>query len=483
MTRSNWLARPEARAKKFALAYIAGLGLLAAISLPDAIFPYGVSKNRPGFFHAQRAAHPLSGAIWLALDLGLWIIWLAMIRHSRDEKPLALRWILILSALAILPFGWRAMSNDPMEYWLWSYAQVHFHLNPLTRVLADTHWPWVLRQSSWPQHPNPYGPLFWAWEWLLGHLPGLAFFWVLKLVGLMGYLAAIPWLERLIGLAKREPYWLLVAWGNPLVLLELVGAGHNDILLILPVLAALVVFSCHPKTPALGGLLLGLSLAIKPLFVFSLPALALWLARRWGIRRLLMEIAGASVGFLVWFSFYGHPWLYVIFNLRGQAVITGYSLAVLFFSYDHGLVIRALGLLAWAITSIKVARQPSVWWTATAPLAVSFLGAVSWVEPWYLASIIPGLAIYGSRRLLWAVGSLAAAFELTYGVTMISGFSSVTVSYWLVAIAGLGLVTGQFWPAYQPWFDQARIALGLQRKPALLDGSDLPEADPEAGSA
>lgn len=483
-SQSAWLGRPGERASKAASAYIGGLVLLAAIGLPDALFPYGVRNNQPGFFRGEALSHPLSGGIWLALTLLLWILWLGLLRAARKENPPALRWMLFFSALAIFPFGWRALSNDPMEYWLWSYGQVHFHLNPLTQVLANTHWPWALRQSSWTNHPNPYGPLFWAWEWVMGHLPGVAFFWVLKLLTLAGYLAAIPLLERLIQLSGRKPFWLLVGWGNPLVILELVGAGHNDILMLLPVLAALVILNQRPKVPGLAGLLLGLSLAIKPVFALSLPALALWTNRRWGPRRLGPEVAGLLVGSLTWFSFYGSPWLYLIRNLRGQAVITGYSLAVLFLFYDHGLIVRVLGALAWASTSIWVARQPSVWWAATLPLAVSFLGAVSWVEPWYLVSILPGLAVYGSRRVLWVAGPVAMALELTFGVTMIRGFSSLAVSYWLVAIAILGLVVGQFWPTLGSRLHHLAVpTLRLGRKKSSVEPSRRPTPDPETGSA
>ena len=442
----RWFARPQGPARKTILSYLAAWAVLMVISLPDALFPYGVSKNQPGFFHAEATSHPLSGSLWLVLVVLIWLLWFRLVLQSREESSPALRWLLLLPALVMLPFGWRAMSNDPMEYWLWSFGQVHFHLNPLAQVLGNTHWAWALRQSSWPHHPNPYGPLFWLWEWFLGHLPGVVYFWFLKLVALAGYAGAIPLLERLIRRAGRRPYWVLVAWGNPLVILEVIGGLHNDILLFLPALGALLLLERPTRRAGLAGVLLGLSLAVKPVFALALPALGLWTARRWGFRRVLAETAGALAGSLVWFAVYGSPWTYLTWNLRYQTVITGYSLAVLFYQFDHGLAIRILGVLVWLAMSVWVAWQDSPWWAATVAVAVAFLGMISWVEPWYLVEVLPGLVVYGSRRLLWIVAPVAVGFEITYGITMIGGFSSRAVSYWLVALAGLGLVIGQFWP-------------------------------------
>ncbi len=453
-----WVRVPGDHALVAAVAYIAAGAALTAVSFADALYPNEVSNHRPSFFGPTSTDHLSSGVIWVILTALMWLTWVWMCRRSRTEPAPALRWMLLFSALALLPFGWRAMSNDPMEYWLWSYSQAHLHLNPLHSVLADTHWRWALLQTAWATHPDPYGPLFWALEWAMGHIPGVFFFWFWKLAVVACYLGTIPLLERELRAAGKDPVWILVIWGNPLVLLELAAAAHNDALLILPAMAAVGLWSRRHARPGVGGLLMGLSIAIKPMFAVSLPAILLWLGLHRGGRRLMWEVLGGAAGILVWFAFYGSPVLYVARNLESQAFITGYGMPMLLYHYDHGTVIRVAGGLLWAGATVWAARRSQALVAATVPLAVALLGAISWVEPWYFASIIPGLALYGSLRTRWVLWLTSAVFEFTYGITMHWHFLSFAVSVLLAATVGVGLLLGSVWPRVEHWRHRALSA-------------------------
>lgn len=179
-------------------------------------------------------------------------------RSDHDSKNVAVqRPVLILRftfaagfiLALILFFSYPLTAIDLFIYAIRSRGWAVYNLQPLSTPpeALPSFDPWLGLAGEWVDAASPYGPL---WEWLalagfylsngdfLGHL------FALKGLGLLAYLGC----SGLVYLTLRDyrSNWASVgvmafAW-NPLVLLESVQNGHNDIVMIFFLLVAIWLF-------------------------------------------------------------------------------------------------------------------------------------------------------------------------------------------------------------------------------------------------
>ena len=156
--------------------------------------------------------------------------------------------------------------------------------------------------SEWTAVPSPYGPL---WEWVAAGLARLgdgslaASLLAFKGWGALCYLGSGLLLTDILR-RGRPALWLpgLVAlmW-NPLVLLETMAMGHNDIFMMFFVLLALwfAVRSCY------GGIYVALALGalVKYVPLLLVPPTVLWMARRLPPRMFWKHLLGGLLVALV----------------------------------------------------------------------------------------------------------------------------------------------------------------------------------------
>ncbi|WP_198962124.1 polyprenol phosphomannose-dependent alpha 1,6 mannosyltransferase MptB [Pseudonocardia sp. MH-G8] len=159
----------------------------------------------------------------------------------------------------------------------------------------------------WQDTPAPYGPLFIliakAVAWLAGDgmILGVVLMRLVMLPGLLLLVWALPELTRRLG--GRVPVALWVAVANPLMVVHMVGGGHND-LLVVGLLAAGALVALR------GGHIAGIALvtaamATKASAGIALPFLVLvWAAHMSGSQRArIVKATAAGVGvFLVVFT-------------------------------------------------------------------------------------------------------------------------------------------------------------------------------------
>ena len=120
-----------------------------------------------------------------------------------------------------------------------------YGLNPLATAPAQFpgNDPWVGLAAEWADVPSPYGPV---WQVLslgayyLGGGDFLRHVFALKLIMIGAYLGSATLIYLI--LKQRQPRWAVAgtiafAW-NPLVLLAVAQNGHNDIVMIFFLLAA-----------------------------------------------------------------------------------------------------------------------------------------------------------------------------------------------------------------------------------------------------
>jgi Glycosyltransferase family 87 len=162
-------------------------------------------------------------------------------------------------------------------------------LNPYTHgadsLLGDPVHQWLI----WHRDPSPYGPLFTLASYAAVPLGVSGGMWALKVVGAMCSLAIVALVARAARAVGRDPVAAILLVGlNPLLLIYTVAGAHNDLEMMVAVMAALVLVL--ERRDAAAGALAAAAVALKasaviPLF-FMIP-----LARR---RRPL--VAGAVIG-------------------------------------------------------------------------------------------------------------------------------------------------------------------------------------------
>ncbi len=129
----------------------------------------------------------------------------------------------------------------------------------------------------WQDTPAPYGPLFIliakAVAWATGDaiILGVVLMRLALLPGLLLFVWALPELTRRLG--GRVPVALWVAVANPLMVIHMVGGGHND-LLVVGLLAAGALVALRGGHVA-GIALVTVAMAVKASAAIALPFLVL----------------------------------------------------------------------------------------------------------------------------------------------------------------------------------------------------------------
>jgi hypothetical protein len=227
---------------------------------------------RPPFDSPVR---PVVVASYLLLLFALFGIYLWAVRRSFrtravrvEEAPVALRRItgFTVAALLVLLVVPGVLSTDLFSYAWYGRIVAVFGDNPFTHVPADYVWhdsgKW-LQWVFWKETPSAYGP---AWVMLAGVIADIAqalggdiAYHVVghKVLASLAHVANILLIWKVAGIvisrywarpeAAKESDWhtgarvavtLAYAW-NPLVMLEIGANGHNDVLLLTGMLAAL----------------------------------------------------------------------------------------------------------------------------------------------------------------------------------------------------------------------------------------------------
>lgn len=341
----------------------------------------------------------------------------------------------------------------------------------------------LVAYSPWPQERSVYGPV---WQ-ILSLIPtalagndllrGLVAF---KVVGLLTFVACTLVIWRLLSRLAPEHAaagTLLFAW-NPLLQFELVGNGHNDVLMVLFVLLAIDALIADRRLLVLPLLALAIltklpAIALGPLFLYGL-------LRGPGSRedRLRAIVVGGAVSLLLTVILYAPFWegpgtLY--FLSRGNwftASIPTMLRELLrdWYPYEEAgrLAGTIIGLAFAAFVVVRLALlvrherdEPTSaddwlpWLAAGYDVTFVYLAfATLWWQPWYLtwlvalAALLPWRLVH-ERTLLFCYGGVVnyLVFKYIWPVfqpmtyTTIMGLSVILIFglplLHLVATAGL----------------------------------------------
>ena len=185
-----------------------------------------------GFY--QRPLAALIFSILISLFVFFYFKLVAKIHHSQQW----IKWFLLFTAIAIPAYP--MFSSDIFNYLFNAKMALIFKANPHINVAIDFPDP-MLRFMRNIHTPAPY-----AYGWTgISLVPGLAWFtkkftlsfWVMKSFVAVFLLAQLWILKKLVNqLFPKQPFrWLLFAF-SPLVLIETLIMGHNDVVMMFPAL-------------------------------------------------------------------------------------------------------------------------------------------------------------------------------------------------------------------------------------------------------
>lgn len=364
--------------------WLPGLGLLIALCWLGVV----------GLGDLRRQLSAFVLLFGLAFAAYLVAVWLVL--RQPDLAAGRRLWPLLALALAyrllLLPAA-PTLSDDLYRY-VWEGRVLAAGLSPyrhppddprLTPLRDAAIWPRINNQSV----PSPYPPLA-QLGGLLGALLTPASPLGVKLIATAADLATIGALLLLLGAAGRPASRVLVYAWHPLVVLAFSHSGHNDALMVAPLVLALALAAAGRRwTPAV---LLALAALAKVLPLLVLPLLP----RRLGPGPTLLLgatvaaawlpfllLGGGAIGSIVTYlsAWADNDSLHALLRLGlGEAGAKAVSLVVL------------VGGVALLALHPRLRGRP-LWWQVYVVFGLA-IALASTVHPWYLTWLLPPLAVH-----------------------------------------------------------------------------------------
>jgi hypothetical protein len=409
------LATSRARMAALGLAGVLICGLVSVVGaagttafLPESVRP--VPASLAGVFGGTGIDLHAGGVL---LVLGAMFGCYALVVRTCDELSPRTVMTAIVALNAVVLLGPPLLSTDVFSYEIYARMGTLYSTNPYLHgphaIALDPLYQYI--DSRWVTTPTTYGPVFTALSYVLTPLSIAAGALAYRAVAVLSSLGCVALIWRGAKLRDVNPSRAAALFGlNPLVVMYGVGGGHNDLLMLLLVVAGLVATLEYRERSGAGLIVLGA--AVKLTGVLLLPfALARSWAQNEGRRRfdslvgmVVATVAVAALSFGLfgtgilqlpgtiktvqqqgdWHSIPG--FISTRLGLGGVGHVTGLLLAFAF--------VAVLGLLVWRVATDRLDWVAGAGWaTATMLLTASSL------LPWYVAWMLPLTAMSKDRRL------------------------------------------------------------------------------------
>lgn len=436
---------------------VLGLVGVVACGLLLCVAAANTPKLRPDNLISLTGTPQLAGAFGLGgpyltsgeLILVLSVMFGCYMLVVRAAERLAGRHVLmaIAALTTILLLAPPLLSTDIFSYEAYGRMAVVYGANPYTSsphimTFVDPFYSFI--GAKWIGTPTSYGPLFTLLSiWLTHTSRGLAQVspssfslnnavaadaFAYKLLASAGLIATVALLWNAARLRGLNPVRAVALFAlNPLVIVYGVGGGHNDFLMLPLTTAAIYCLLAHRErsSGALLALAAGIKLTAFMLLPFALSSgVELGASRRRRALLLGAGVASAAVAALG-FAFFGKGQLQLLATLRTvQSEGDWHSVpGFINLGLHLGTVSRVTGiLLGLAFVTIFVWLLRRCWrgemdWIDGAGWAtLAMLITASSVLPWYLAWLLPLVALCTDRRL-WTAALAFSAWMLA--ITMI----------------------------------------------------------------
>lgn len=322
----------------------------------------------------------------------------------------------------------------------------------------------VLRYIGWKGTPSVYGPLFNYMAALAGlggkgAVENTIVFKLMTFVFFVASLFVIDDLARRLRPDRRDFILLAAAW-NPLVIIHLVGGGHNDTIMIFFVVTGFLLYHKGYPILAMGSVVLASMIKSTALFVL-IPMVVLFLRQnaRWTLRK-YVEAAAVLIG--VPLALYVPTWP----GLKGFKLVlsvgSGYSDISIprFFRGQLSAALRGMGLASSTAGTVsmstvrvffmlvfivlfvffcyRVRDLPSLIFYAGI-IIFTFTLTTTWLMPWYAGFQLVLLALTGSYR--WTVAGVGLTLIMSLYGHGINGWTNSIFPVLMVLVV-LALVAG-----------------------------------------
>jgi alpha-1,6-mannosyltransferase len=323
------------------------------------------------------------------------------------------------------------LSTDVFSYQFYGRMGALYGANPYLAgphaLALDPLYPYI--GAKWTYTPTVYGPVFTALSYVLAPLSIAASALAYKAIAACASLATVALVYNGARLRGVDPVKAAALVGlNPLVVVYGVGGGHNDLLMLLPMVAG--VYLVLAQRERSGSAMMVTAAAIK--LTGGLPlafAVASGGGRRGRDRRRDILIAAGAVATLIAglsFAWFGTGPLHMLATVQKVQSEGDWQSIPGFIGTRLGLgsVGRVTGFIlsgAFAITFVwllrRVWRGELDWIDGAAWAAVALLVTASSLLPWYVAWLMP-LAALATDRRLWRVALIATG--VVQGIQLIS---------------------------------------------------------------
>ena len=356
---------------------------------------------------------------------GLTIVMVAMfasyvltVRSAQRLSPLLV--LGVIAALhALILLAPPLFSTDVFSYQFYGRIGAMQGWNPYLagpHALAGDPLYWYIG-SKWISTPTVYGPLFTGLSYLLAPLSMPANVFAYKAIAAMSSLGLVALVWNAARLRGVDPVRAAALVGlNPLIVVYGVGGGHNDLLMLVPLVAGVVLLLQRRDRLAGGSMVM--AVAIKLTAGLVLPfALAgargsLYRSRR----RDLLIGAGVVAAVLSAFAFamFGTGPLHLpatIEKVQGDGNwqsfpgFIGTRLGLGTVGHPVALILGVLFAAALAVLIWRVWRGELDWVAGAGWASVALLVSAGSLLPWYVAWLMP-LAALGRDSRLWRVSIL-----------------------------------------------------------------------------
>jgi alpha-1,6-mannosyltransferase len=328
------------------------------------------------------------------------------------------RWALVLvGALHALIFaGPILLSTDVFSYIAYARMGVEHGINPYLHgplaIAGDPVYHYV--GQDWKHVATAYGPLYTLISYPLAPLGVTGALWGMKLEALLASVGTLALTWRCARARGFDPVLALLAVGaNPLYIVYGLGGAHNDLIMMLLMMAAVSLTLAGRDAPAAATVVAGA--LVKATVAALLPFMIL-------SRRRLAPIAGAAAA-LVLGALIG----YAVFGVHGIDVVAALNRDAAFVSTDSfpTEIAHLLGkpgvfpgdhdLLKVALVAIVLHLMWRTWrgydWVAASGWALLAIAVTStWLLAWYILWPLPLAAVTRDRRLLVATLAVQTLF-------------------------------------------------------------------------
>lgn len=264
-----------------------GLGIVLLFLYSFVQVDLGLTLTRASFFQGIQQSfqyigyfnRPLSAYLFSGIMLAIFILYTATL-YLIHKKWVMQRTVVIISAMAsvILLFSYTATSYDIFNYIFDAKIVTQYHNNPYFQKALDYPNDPMLSFMHWTHRTYPYGPTWLGLTIPLSFLGGGYFiitYFLFKLLAVLSYALTALLVFKITKVAKLgDPTMSLAFFAlNPLVIIETLVSGHNDMSMMALALFGIYLLLVHKKYSA--WLVLILSIGVKFGTVILAP-LFLW---------------------------------------------------------------------------------------------------------------------------------------------------------------------------------------------------------------